>query len=130
MAKGKVTKASKLKSLNLMDGKAAPTDTIDDIRTIDEILGTKPQGPFKAKTLAEFEKQLDTEMNLADMQALAPRVGLIPVADRTLLRKRLVDEFKKNLARVRGVPAEEIMRDISPREDLYEKAARILKQGS
>ena len=128
MAKVKTSKATKLKSFKVMDGKSAP-DTIDDIRTIDDILGTKPQGPFKAKTLEEFEKQLDSEMNLADMQALAPRVGLIPVADRTLLRKRLVDEFKKFQSRLRGVP-DDIMRDVSPREDLYEKAARILKQGS
>jgi hypothetical protein len=126
MAKGKTTK---LKEMKLMDGKAAP-DVFESIKTIDDILGTKPQGPFKAKSLAEFEKQLDTEMNLADMQALAPRVGLIPIADRPLLRKRLIDEFKKNQARLRGINPDAVIPDTTVKESLGGKIAKTLREGS
>lgn len=127
MAKGN---AKKLKELKLMDGKAGP-DAYANIKTIDDILGTKPTGPFKAKTLAEFEKQLDKEMNLADMQALAPRVGLLPIADRPLLRKRLIDEFKKNQARLVGYAHVDA---VQPGQNLnYERSDRakaVLKEGS
>ena len=131
MAKGNT---KKLKEMKFTDGKAAPdaavNSPIDNFRSIDEILGIKHQSPFKANTLPDFEKQLD-EMNLADMQAMAPRAGLTPIHDRTLLRKRLVDEFKKDYRKKHGYNVAEIMASGGEplSEDASAVARRILKEG-
>ncbi len=128
MAKG--TKIQKLKEMKFVDGKTVGPDVYQNIKTIDEILGTTPSGPFKAISLAEFEKQVDQEMNLADMQALASRVGLLPIHDRPLLKKRLVDEFKKDLRRKTPY---ELTSSVGQMDDLDhevgDKARKILKEG-
>ncbi len=101
-----------------------------NIKTIDEILGVKPTSPFKANSIAEFEAQINNEMNLADMQAMAPVVGLIPIHDRNLLKKRLIDEFKKDL---RKRTPYSISNAVSPTDNLdmdsIQAATRILKEG-
>lgn len=130
MAKG--NKVDKLKKLKLTDGKAAPDSrTFANIKSIDEIMGIKPQGAFKATSLEQFEKQVDSEMNLADMQQLASRVGLLPIHDRPLLKKRLVEEFKKHLRKQTGYG---YIDAVAPTENLNmsksEIAKKILKQGS
>lgn len=130
MAKGNV---NKLKKMKLMDGKAAPesNSALDNFKSIDEMLGLKPTNPFKAHTVEEFEKKLNSEMNLADMQELAPRVGLIPIHDKTLLKKRLLDEFKKDHRKRIGYNEAEILAsaDKPLSEDSTAKAMRILKEG-
>lgn len=128
MGKVKATKVKEVKEMKMMDGQAAP-DFGEGARTIEDILGEKRQGPFKAKTLAEFETQLSSEMNLADMQALATRVGLIPIHDKPLLKKRLIDEFKKNIARLHGQQGLREMLGSDLDENSAQKAARILREG-
>lgn len=129
MAKGKAN-ASKLKNLKVVDGKAEDSRYFANIKSIDEIMGTKPQTPFKAKSLAEFEEQLE-EMNLADMHKLASRVALLPVHDRTILKKRLTDEFKKDLRK--RLPYE-VIDAAAPQTGVNKKhehaALRILKEGA
>ncbi len=130
MAKGTKT-ATKLKSLKMIDGKVEPDSrTFANIKTIDEAMGIKPQGAFKATSLAQFEQQIDKEMNLADMQQLASRVGLIPLHDRPLLKKRLIDEFKKDLKKKTGYG---FIDSVAPmgnlKEEMSDKAQAILKQG-
>ncbi len=131
MAKGKetLTKTAKLKAMKMTDGKAAP-DYYANIKTIDEILGQKPQGPFKATSLAEFENHVSKEMNLADMFELATRVGLRPVHDRPLLQKRLVDEFKKDLARRTPYKVDPSRSSTEFNLEVSDKARGILKEGS
>lgn len=129
MAKG-MTKTDKLKQMKLVDGKAAP-DVFTNIRTIDEIMGTTPAGAFKATSLAAFERQIESDMNLADMQSLATRVGLLPIHDRNLLKKRLVDEFKKDL---RKRTPYELSNAVGQTDNLdmdaSDRAMKILKEGS
>jgi hypothetical protein len=132
MAKGN---KEKLKAMKLMDGKAAPDATptrnpLDNFKSIDELLGVKPSNPFKANTAKEFESQL-AEMNLADMQCLAPRVGLIPIHDKPLLKKRLMDEFRKDYRKRIGYNEAEIMStaDKPLSEDASARAMKILKEG-
>lgn len=128
MAKG-TTKAQKLKEMKFVDGKTAP-DYQQSIKTIDEILGTTPSGPFKAVSLAQFEKQVDEEMNLADMQALASRVGLLPIHDRPLLKKRLIDEFKKDLRKKTPYDVSSATGQSDNLDhNVGDKARRILKEG-
>ncbi len=132
---GKGTKqTAKIKKMELVDGKADRADsesrTFANIRTIDEILGEKPQGAFKANSLEEFEKQIDVEMNLADMQTLASRVGLLPIHDRQVLKKRLLDEFKKDLRKKTGYGHIDAVRpSANLNMEQNDRARRILKEG-
>jgi len=128
MAKGKKTQVEKLKAMKLTDGKSGP-DAMVNMRSIDEILGTKTLNPYKANSVAEFEGIIK-DMNLADMQSLATRVGLLPVADRIMLKKRLLDEFKKDLRKrlpYEGVSSVEINENLNPK--LVDRAKRILGEG-
>ena len=129
MAKAKnISKKEKLKDLRWIDGMAAP-DANANVKTIDDIIGVTLANPFKAKTIEEFEKRIDSEMNLADMQALASKVGLLPISDRPLLKKRLLDEFKKDLRK--RTPYNQKM--VQPKEGLNiersARAKRILGEG-
>lgn len=131
MVKGTSKATTKLKQLKLVDGKATPdSGQFANIKTIDDILGTKPQGPFKSKSVAEFEASIDKEMNLADMQSLASRVGLLPIHDRPLLKKRLIEEFKRDLRKKVGYgEIDSVASNENLNEAVSEKARRILKQG-
>jgi len=130
MAKGKTAKKIVLKSAQIIDGQNHRPGLDTNIRSIDEIMGVNTSSPFKAKSLAEFEKLIDEDMNLADMQAMATRIGLLPVHDRVVLKKRLLDEFKKDRQK-------KISYDISNavgqtenlKESTSDKARKILNEG-
>lgn len=129
MAKAKKTQKPKLEDLDFMDGKAAP-DTKGNVTTIDEILGATVGNPFRVKTLEELEYKIDKEMNLADMQALATKVGLLPVSERHLLRKRLVDEFKRDLRRRTPYKFTSIAAKENMKLDMSSKVKKILGEGA
>lgn len=131
MAKGKTQgKRINLKSAKLVDGKTNTPDVDTNVRTIDEILGVTTSNPFRANSLAEFEKLIDEDMNLADMQALATRVGLLPVHDRVVLKQRLISEYKKD--RVKRMPYDingAVNASENLKEEGHQKAKRILNEG-
>lgn len=83
MAKGK------LKNKKFVDGVSFETSQA----SIDEILKDNESNPFKTLSLEEFEDNLKN-MNMADMQVLATKVDLLPVADRRLLKERLKKQFR------------------------------------
>ncbi len=131
MAKGKpAARKETLKSMKIVDGQRHAVPDVDsNIRTIDEIMGVTTSGPFKANSLAEFETQI-ADMNLADMQALATRIGLLPVHDRVVLKQRLLGEYKKD--RVKKMPYD-ISSAVGPgqglKQDVSDRAKRILNEG-
>lgn len=129
MAKTKKTeKKTKLEDLKWLDGKAAP-DANANIKSIDDIIGVTLANPFKAKTIEEFEKKIDTEMNLADMQALASKVGLLPIADRPLLKKRLLDEFRKDSRKRTPYNVKTIQAKEGLNLEMSARAKKILGEG-
>ena len=65
----------------------------DKQRKLEEILGVDTINPFGTNELDIFEDKLGN-MTLADMQALAQRVGLNPYHSESRLKKSLVKEFE------------------------------------
>ena len=64
----------------------------DKQRKLEEILGINTINPFGTNELDIFEEKLGN-MTLADMQALAQRVGLNPYRSESRLKKSLIQEF-------------------------------------
>ena len=62
-------------------------------------------------------------MNKSDLQAHAQSVGLIPIDDVVLLRKRLKNEFKSHVAKYKNIDQPKQTTNIS------KEAMNILKEG-
>lgn len=121
----------KLSKMKFTDGKQVDDSiTFANIRTIDELIGVESQTPFKQKSLAEFEEEIDKKMNLADMQELAVRVGLLPIHDRPMLKKRLIDEFKRHLRNWSSAELNASSVNNNVKKSLKNKVTSILKEGS
>lgn len=117
----------------IIDGEVGPNEfNINNARTIDELLGKKENSfsPWKARNVEELNKKIE-EMNLADLQKLATRVGIIPVHDRRLLKQRLVKQFEsENKAKSRPPASkknDKFGKNVSKEQE--EKVLRILRQG-
>ncbi len=93
----KQSKKSKLKELKQADGKDHSVDTEPKqkrvIRSLDDLWGTT-LSKYNTTNLDAYKKQL-AEMNRADMQREATKIGLVPIEDRRILTERLVKEFIK-----------------------------------
>ena len=92
-------KKKTLSNKKIADGELAPDSfDVNSAMTIDELMGSKEDmfSPWKAKTSEDLEKRIES-MNLADLQNLATRVGIIPVHDRRLLKQRLTKQFEAEL---------------------------------
>ena len=73
---------------------------LDNAVTLDELMGLSSPNMFGAKTEQEFEKNLN-DMTLLDMHKLATKAGLLPVHDRTLMKKRLNAAFAQYVKSLR-----------------------------
>lgn len=65
----------------------------EKVLKLEKILGVQEVNPFKTTDPQVFESRL-AEMNYADMQALAMRIGLSPYLHRPQLKKALAKQFK------------------------------------
>ena len=93
--------------------------------TLDQILGICETSQYKTTDLESYENSL-AEMNLADLQTHAHRIGLIATRmERGRLVQSLVREFKKVVAAATPAPVGE-KRQIK----LSKEAARILAEGA
>lgn len=83
-----MSRKGKLDTMHQAHGKAEnfqPT-------TLDQIWGDTGTSKYGTMDKVVYEQQLQ-EMNKADLQAHATKVGLVPVDDRNRLIKRLLHEF-------------------------------------
>lgn len=64
-------------------------------KNLNEILGSFYENPFhpKYKQLEDLEAALK-EMDMADMQKLGTRVGVIPVSDKRSMREKIIKQYK------------------------------------
>jgi len=67
-------------------------------RSLDEILGTQGRNPYKEKTVEDYKNSL-ADMNMADLQAHAVELFVIPRDDRDVLTRSLIKEFEKKVVR-------------------------------
>jgi len=84
---GKIEEASTaLVTNNISGGKK-------NVRSIDELLGRKVN-PYSNGTIDEYETKIK-DMTLADLQAHASNLGLLPVSNKNVLVTRLLGEYRK-----------------------------------
>ena len=79
----------------ITDGRLhAPEVANSEYSSLDQLFNDRVSlSVFKDGTVEAFEGRL-SEMNLADMQSLASRAGLLPIYDREVLKQRLVTAYK------------------------------------
>lgn len=91
--KRKSSKKSSLKNMSQTHGKTKEFEPT----TLDQIWGDDGTGMYGTLDVASYENRLD-DMNMSDMQTHASRVGIIPIDNRSMLRERLVREFRKHVS--------------------------------
>ena len=64
--------------------------------TLDQIWGDDGMSKYGTLKMAEYEKKI-AEMDTSDLHNHAIAVGLIPVSDETLMRKRLKSQFQRHV---------------------------------
>jgi hypothetical protein len=94
----KSTRASQKKRASLNDlSQAHGKEEEVQPTSLDQIWGDTGVGKYKTLNRDEYETQL-SDMNKSDLQTHATKVGLVPVDDAGLLRKRLLREFSKHVS--------------------------------
>ena len=63
--------------------------------TLDQIWGDDGTSLYGTLDEVVYKDRLD-EMNMSDIQSHASRVGIIPIDNRSMLKDRLVKEFRKH----------------------------------
>ena len=120
MKKKPAKKAKKLQSLSQTPGKEEgnfkPT-------TLDQIWGDDGVSKYGTLNEAEYIKKID-DMHFTDLRTHAAEIGLIPVDDRELLRKRVISEFQRHVNNytVPDNQSENI-------DNLDDEARKILEEG-
>tara|TARA_R100000995_G_C3406588_1_gene87413 strand:+ start:187 stop:588 length:402 start_codon:yes stop_codon:yes gene_type:complete len=114
------TSIEKLSDLNQVHGKNDDFST--QKVTLDQIWGDNGTGKYKTLDVDVYTEQLD-EMNKSDLQSHATRVGIIPIDNKDLLKKRLITEFQKHVSAY-SVP----QNNINPIK-LTKEAKKILSEG-
>lgn len=122
----KKTKSNKevLEEMQVADGK---TD-LEEIRNLEKIMGVQQINPFKTNNLEIFQEDL-ASMNLTDMQRLAVKAGLLPSGNRSMLKNKLLKEFK---ARSYGGKGNSVMVTkpmVDPESEQGKKLIELMKKG-
>tara|TARA_Y100001963_G_C6776903_1_gene447813 strand:+ start:2109 stop:2486 length:378 start_codon:yes stop_codon:yes gene_type:complete len=115
-ASGKAKKTG-LKNLSQAHGKEEKIQPT----SLDQIWGDSGISKYKTLDKSEYETQIK-DMNKSDLQTHATKVGLVPVDDMGLLRKRLMKEFEKHVASYK-IPQK------NKSSKLDSKALKILSEG-
>lgn len=113
-------KVEKLSDLNQSHGK--DDDFATQKVTLDQIWGDTGNGKYNTMDVGAYTDQLD-DMNKADLQSHATTVGIIPIDNKDLLKKRLIAEFQKHVSAY-SVP----QNNVNPIK-LTKEAKKILSEG-
>jgi hypothetical protein len=91
--------------------------------SLDKIWGDTGLSKYKTLELAAYQGQLN-DMGKSDLQAHAVTLGLIPIDDSKMLRRRLEREFKKHAAKFQKPAKSSVEKD-----PVSEEVKRILSEG-
>lgn len=95
-------KKTTLKEMGQVDGQ---TTAHAKYRSIDDILGER-QHLFGCNTIEAYEAKID-DMDMADLQEHALDLELRPIDNRSVLKDRLLNEFRKRLSKYTGSAVQE-----------------------
>ena len=90
--------------------------------SLDQIWGDTGISKYKTLDKGEYQTQIG-DMNKSDLQTHATKVGLVPVDDSGVLRKRLLREFVKHVAAYR------VPESSTKAAKLDDEAMKILAEG-
>lgn len=91
--KAKASEKSSLDNLSQAHGKEEQFQP----SSLDQIWGDTGISKYKTLDKEEYQRQIN-DMNKSDLQTHATKVGLVPVDDSNLLRRRLTKEFEKHIS--------------------------------
>lgn len=99
----------------------------DKVLKLEKILGVQEVNPFKTTDPQVFEDRL-AEMNYAEMQALAMRVGLSPYLQKPQLKKALAKQFRSYNLNATGklLPLTAKSVQLDPNNPQHQKTLKIL----
>jgi hypothetical protein len=117
--KRKATKKTSLKNISQAHAQIEKFQAT----TLDQIWGDDGMGMYGTLDPVSYEKRLD-DMNMSDMQSHASRVGIIPIDNRSMLRERLLREFRKHASGYKK-PASAPERN----PEIDKEAEKILSEG-
>lgn len=121
----KKTLVEELESMEQTTGK----DYIQKTKELEDILGIKETNPFKTSNANLFQENL-SEMTLVDMQSLAVRVGVMPSANKTNLKKRLMKEFEhRNKSKTLIGAADSRQVELDKNDPNFAEVSKFLKEG-
>jgi hypothetical protein len=119
------TLVEELESMEQTTGK----DYIQKTKELEDILGIKETNPFKTSNANLFQENL-SEMTLVDMQSLAVRVGVMPSANKTNLKKRLMKEFEhRNKSKTVIGAADSRQVELDKNDPNFEEVSKFLREG-
>jgi hypothetical protein len=88
-------KADKLEDLKIADGKSGMAKDIQEVKDLEHLLGVKQSNPFRTTSEAVLTERMG-EMTLADLQALAVNVGILPSGNKLNLKNKIMRAFKSH----------------------------------
>jgi hypothetical protein len=124
-----MAKKNKLQEMDQVDGKLAGGSSF---RTLDALIGEDCSHPYKQANISDYEVFLG-ELNCTDLHRHAQKVGLVPSADRRVLKERLLREFRKFIASRSFVSTDLVkkhMNQDSSSSRLSASAQKILREGA
>jgi len=91
--------------------------------TLEQVWGDEGHGRYKTMDREKYELYL-SGLSKTDLQKHAAEIGVVPVDNRDMLKKRLVAEFRKHVASYR-MPKQEAPRQAKPSDEV----TKILREG-
>jgi hypothetical protein len=91
--------------------------------TLDQIWGDTGSSTYGTMDEGVYVERID-DMNLSDLQAHASTVGIIPIDNRTMLRDRLLREFRKHVSAY-----QKPIQEVDGPKTLSAQAMKILSEG-
>ena len=92
--------------------------------TLDQVWGDTGISEYRTMDENEYKQEID-DMNKSDLQAHASKKGLIPIDDKNMLIKRLMEQFRRHVNQYR---APQDITDNSS-EKLTDRDKRTLEEG-
>ena len=121
-----VAKKAKLQNLTQTNGKLYEKK-VNKIRKLEEIFEIKKNNPFGTEVIEVFEKDL-ASMNLTEMQSVAVKAGVFPSGNKTVLKNKLIKEFKSQFAAYNQIVTNEPPR-LDPKNPKHQAIIEYLNEG-
>jgi len=84
-----------VQELSVADGKDSMASSIDEVKSLEDLLGVQQSNPFRTTSEAILTERMD-EMTLTDLQGMAIKVGILPSGNKLSLKTKIMKAFKSH----------------------------------